>query len=239
MERTGHVEGFSLIEVLLLVGIAGVILWVVIPIGLRTRVDAQFGIVRQNCSELAAYTTQWAQKAIQAQDEQRSSATLADYYGSLAGLPHAPRVGPAPGEWVAGDIGPTNWRLLPQVENPRYTRHIKGRHLNGKRATAPEFTVEELVPPGSPIKNPFTGESVFSSANFPVEKSMEEVWAIPGAIAFGGIRENKGDWATFAFVFQGNRNTGIELDGPDTFHSGMSLQTLQGLGAGVFVARIR
>jgi hypothetical protein len=235
--------GFSILELLLIVGIVGLILWVLIPIGLRTRVDAKYGVVRQNCSELASYTSQWAQQAILAQDGQRSSATIADYYGSLAGLSRAPDLGPTPGEWVASNIGPTNWRHLPQERNLRYTRKIEGRFMNGKRSTAPETTVEDIIPLDRPILNPFTNKSIFNSANFPVEKTVakteEETWAIPGAIAFGGIRENEGGWAYFAFVFQGMGNRGIELEGQDTFLSGMNLQTIQGLRAGVFVARIR
>jgi type II secretory pathway pseudopilin PulG len=235
--------GFSFVELLLVVGIVGLILWVLIPIGLRTRVDAQYGVVRQNCSVLASYASQWVHHAIQAQDEQRSTATIADYYSSLAGISHAPELGSTPGEWVASNIGPTNWRHLSQEKNLRYTRKIEGRFMNGKRSTEPETTVEDIIPPENPILNPFTQKSIFNSANFPVEKTVakteEETWAIPGAIAFGGFRENEGGWVNFAFVFQGEQNTGIELDGQNTFLSGMNLQTIQGLRAGVFVARIR
>lgn len=227
----------------MVVGIVGIILWVIVPLGLRTRVDAHYGVVRQNCSMLSSYVSQWSQKAILAQDEQRSTATLADYYGSLAGLPHAPELGPAPGEWVASNLWPTNWRLLPQEENSRNTREIKGRFMDGKRSVAPETTVEEMIPPENPILNPFTQKSIFNTANFPIEKAVtttEEVsWAIPGAIAFGGIRETEGGWAYFSFVFQGTQNRGVALDGEDTFLTGMNLATMEGLRAGVFVARIR
>lgn len=243
LTRSENINGFSIFELLLVVGIVGLILWVLVPLGLRTRMDAQYGVVRQNCSVLASYTSQWAHYVIKAQDEQRSSATTADYYGSLAGLPHAPALGAAPGEWVASHIGPTNWRRLPLAEDARYPREIKGRFMDGRRSTAPETTVEEMIPQDNPILNPFTQKSVFNTANFPVEKKVtkkaEGNWTIPGAIAFGGIRETEGGWAYFAFVFQGTQNREIELDGEDTFLPGMSLQTMQGLRAGVFVARLR
>lgn len=237
--QTGDPEGFSLVELLVVVGVIGVMLWVLIPIGLRTRVDATYGVVRQHCSELASYTSQWAQQAIHTQDEQESCATLSDYYGSLAGLSYAPPLGAAPGEWVANGIGPNNWRRRRNGETSVQTRTVAGRFMNGKPSGAPQHTVEDIIPPDRPILNPFTNSGIFESENFPLAISDGGMGAVPGAIAFGGFREEKGSWVYFAFVFQGTDNTGTELDGADTFLDGMSPQTLRGLLNGVFAARIR
>ncbi|RZB36057.1 MAG: hypothetical protein SRB2_02562 [Desulfobacteraceae bacterium Eth-SRB2] len=237
--QTGDSEGFSLVELLLVVGVIGVMLWLLIPIGLRTRVDATYGVVRQNCSELASYTHQWAQQAILTQDEQESFATLADYYGSLAGLSHAPLLGAAPGQWVANGIGPTHWRRSRNGKNFIQTRIITGRFVNGKPSSAPQHTVEDVISPHHPIRNPFTNTGIFESENFPLPVSHGGIGAVPGAVAFGGIREKKKGWVHFAFVFQGTNNTGTQLNGPDTFFAGMNLQTLRGLQNGVFAARIR
>jgi hypothetical protein len=238
-QQTNDNEGFSLVELLMVVGVIALILWVLIPIGLRTRIDAKYGVIRQNCSELASYTSQWAHQAIMAQDQQESFATLADYYGSLAGLYHAPTSGPAPGEWIANNIGPSNWRQNRDDKNSIRMKIISGRFMNGKNPTAPENTVENIIPRHSPILNPFTNVDVFAPDNFPFPKFDDELGTVPGAIAFGGFREKKGGWVNYAFVFQGTNNTGTQLDGPDTFFSGMNVHTIEGLQKGIFAARIR
>ena len=232
-------EGFSLVELLMVVGVIGLILWVLIPIGLRTRIDAKYGVIRKNCSELASYTSQWAHQAIMAQDQQESYATLADYYGSLAGLYHAPTSGPAPGEWLADNIGPSNWRQNRDDKNSIQMKIISGRFMNGKDSTAPENCVENLIPKDRPILNPFTKVGIFESENFPSSISDGGKGPVPGSIAFGGVHEEKEGWVYFAFVFQGTSSTGTLLDGSDTFLPGMNLQTMEGLQNGIFAARIR
>jgi competence protein ComGC len=236
--QTNTNECFSLVELLIVTGIIGLMLWVMVPIGLRSRLDASYGVVRQNCTELASYTSQWVQQSIMAQDEQQSSATAADYYGSLAGLSHAPPSGPAPGEWLAG-IGPSNWRQNRDGKNPTQTRVIIGRFMNGKDSTAPENCVENLIPKDRPILNPFNKISIFDPENFPSPISDGGKGPVPGSIAFGGFHEEKEGWVYFAFVFQGISSIGTLLDGPDTFLPGMNLQTMEGLQNGIFAARIR
>ncbi len=237
--RVNSKSGFSLVELLLVVGIVGLMLWVMIPIGLRTRTDAAYGVVRQNCSELASYTSQWAERSVMAQDEQRSYATLADYYGSLAGLYGAPEIGPTPGEWVASGPAPSSWCRRHDRHHSITTRNIDGRYMNGKRSTAPETTVAEMVPASNPIINPFTNVSIFDSIHYPKPVADGGNGPVPGAIAFGGFREKAGEWVTYGFVFQGKLNAGTELNGEDTFLPGMNLHTISGLRNGVFVARLR
>jgi type II secretory pathway pseudopilin PulG len=237
-ERSGDAGGFSLVELLLVVGMVGVMLWVLIPIGLRARIEARYGVVRQHCSELASYTSQWAQQAIMAQDEERSVATLSDYYGSLAGHSLAPVLGTAQGEWVANSMGPSNWRRNRNGKDGAQGRPIDGRYMKGETPSAPEATVADMIPPSHPIVNPFTEVSVFDAKNHPRSQADGGVGPVPGAIALGGHREEAGGWVYFAFVFQGTQNAGIELDGDDTFLSEMNLKTLPGLRAGVFAARL-
>jgi hypothetical protein len=238
MDLTNHVCGFSLVELLLVVGIVGLVLWVLIPLGLRARIEAEYGVVRQHCSELASYTSQWAQQAIMAQDEERSVAALSDYYGSLAGLSQAPVQGAAPGEWVANSMGPSNWRRNGNVKDAAQGRPIDGRYMKGENPSAPEATVADLLPPSHPIVNPFTEVSVFDVKNHPRSQADGGEGAVPGAIALGGYREEAGGWVYFAFVFQGVQNAEVELDGDDTFLPHMNLETMPGLRAGVFAARL-
>lgn len=237
-EVTGDAEGYSLVELLLVLGMIGLLLWVLIPVGLRTRIDAKYGVVRQSCSELSSHVSQWVHQVISAQDEQRSTATISDYYASLAGLSHAPVLGAAQGEWVANRMGTTNWRQKRDRKDATQGRAIGGRYMNGKDSTAPETTVEDMVPQSHPILNPFNDLSVFDIQNHPRHKADGGAGPVPGAIALGGHREEAGGWVYFAFVFQGVQNTEIELDGDDTFLSEMNLKTMPGLRAGVFAARL-
>lgn len=232
-KSTQKAVGYSLVELLLVVGIIGLILWVILPVGLRARVEARYAVVRQSCSELASYTSQWAQQAILANEDLRSSATLADYYASLAGLSHAPAQGTAPGEWLANRTGPTNWR-----HNGLRGRPIDGRYLADKSFSAPESAVEDMIPPAHPILNPFTETSVFDGTNHPLPESEGGSGAVPGAIAFGCGRDETDRWVYFAFVFQGVHNRDVSLDGKDTFLPEMNLTTVSGLRAGVFAARL-
>lgn len=233
------IKGFSLVELLTVTAVIGIMLWVIVPIGLRSRVEATYGVVRQNCSELASYTNQWAQQAIMAQDDQISVATLADYYGSLAGLSESPNLGPAPGEWVADNKNPSNWRQNRDDNNYIKMKIISGRFMNGKHSTAPENTVENIIPQHRPILNPFNKINIFSTENFPLTKSDGGMGPVPGAIAFGGFQEKTEGWTYFAFVFQGADNKETKLDGSDTFLHPMNLQTMEGLQNGIFAARIR
>lgn len=238
MQKGGN-RGFSLLELLTVTALIALMLWVMIPIGLRSRIDATYSVVRQNCSELASYTSQWAQNAVLAQDEKKSVATLGDYYGSLAGLSQSPALGPAPGAWVAENTGPSNWRENRDGNNIVLRKVISGRFMNGKSSTAPENCVENIIPKDRSILNPFNKISVFNAENFPISKSDGGNGPVPGAIAFGGFREKQEGWTYFAFVFQGTNNTNIKLDENDTFLPGMSLQKMEGLHNGIFAARIR
>ena len=174
-----------------------------------------------------------------AQDDQISVATLADYYGSLAGLSQAPYLGPAPGEWVADNRNPSNWRQNRDGNNFIQMKAISGRFMNGKNSTAPENSVENLIPQHRPILNPFNKISIFSAENFPSSVSNGGRGPVPGAIAFGGFHEKTEGWAYFAFVFQGTENKETKLDGSDTFLRPMNLHTMEGLQNGIFAARIR
>ena len=220
-----------------------IFLAVIVPIGLRMHINAKYGVVRQNCTELASYAKMWAEKSIKAQDEQKSTATLKDYFASLAGLP-VPIAGKAfPGQWIAVQGGNNNWNLGAKgTATERSTTPVFGRYVNGVRDQAPLDTVEDCIPPDKTITNPFTGKNVFRAANDPVTQGE----GVAGAIAFGGVvgsmpAGSTAPWIYFGFAFQGTKpSSTINLARNDkTFHADMGLNSIPKLRNGVFLGRYR
>ena len=62
-------QGFTLIEMLLVVALMGVMLAVVLPRAVRANNEAKFSQVRQYATEIASYTMQWAQSKTSSQPE--------------------------------------------------------------------------------------------------------------------------------------------------------------------------
>ena len=146
-------QGFTLIELLLVVVIIGLSLAVIVPRAWRANVDTKYGLVRQNCSELASYGMQWAEGQLLAQTES-SAAALKDYLDSLSNT--------TTGCWIAD--GSCNWSsTTPTV--PQRTPPLC------------EANVRDIVPPEKIPRNPFNGASVFVAANDP------GATPVPGAVA--------------------------------------------------------
>lgn len=215
-------KGFTLIELLLVVVIIGLLLAVIVPRAWRANIDSKYGLVRQNCAELASWGHLWAENQIEASVEFSTTATMYNYLRSLcsgsAGDPPASM-------WVARNAA-NNWRL-----------NVAFIDIQGRTPTTPEAKVEDVVPPEKIPRNPFNGSSVFVNANDPVTTGN----VIPGAIACGvdvdPSRNPVGSWAYFAFVFQGTDSTNNALNNVATWHAGMHDQEIQGLRNGIFFAR--
>lgn len=232
-------RGFTLIELLLVIGIVAIILAVIVPMGIRANIDAKYGVVRQNCSELASFASQWVEKSIQAQNEQTSTATIKDYYASLAGAgPGEGDTFPLPGQWIAVQ-GANNWNLgASGTVDARNPVEITGRNMENNTDVAPEDVVEDIIPPDKTIRNPFTQVSVFRDPNDPETQGGP----VTGAVALGGDAEEgeANPWIYYAFAFQGTDSTTANLAGDDTsFHAGMGLDTVPKLRNGVFLGRFR
>ena len=233
--RFRNSKGFTLIELLLVVGIIGVLLAIIIPKAIRANVNAKYGIVAKNCAELKSFAVQWAEKSIRAQDESASTATLGDYYASLAGQVGG-LVGGASQQWIAVP-GANNWNMgTPPVQGGTTTVLVAGRMQQGV-AAPPEDTVEDIIPPEKAIKNPFNGVNVFRTPNDPVTQGRP----VTGAVALGFQQEAAaaGAFYYFAFAFQGTDSTTVGGGDITDFHAGSGLATIPALKNGELFARIR
>ena len=210
MKKATKNKGFTLIEILLVVVIIGVMLAVIVPRAWRANIDSKYGLVRQSCSELASFGMEWAEEQSQAQADS-DSATIKAYLDTLAG------------DWVASTA--TNWMGA--------TIGVSGR------SNIPQATVNDIVPPEKHPRNPFSGPSVFSTANNPGIQGNP----VPGAIYCGSINETTG-YQYYAFLFQGTDSTEFYLvAGERLFHGGQdnlngSLE-LEEFRNGIFFARAR
>lgn len=229
MKKLSNARGFTLIELLLVVVIIGLMLAIIVPRAWRANIDSKYGLVRQNCSELASWGQLWAEDQMEASVEYNSTCVIYNYLRSLCSSSTGAT---ALSMWVA-NTNANNWRLplTPMI-------NIAGR-VTGTGAIGPvESKVEDMVPPEKMPRNPFNGASVFSPANYP-----SGAIPIPGAIACGmdidPSRLPANSWAYFAFVFQGTDSTSTTLSAADitTFHAGMQSREITGLRNGIFFAR--
>ncbi len=232
--KTGE-KGFTLIELLLVMVIIGIMLAVIVPRAWRANVDAKYGLTRQNCTELVAFASNWAEESLLAQDAD-SGCTLFHYYATLAGYSgsSAAHSGWSYGSWIARPTG--NWA------GPSAAIIPTGRTIDSAPA-APESTVEAKVDPSKIPRNPFNGASVFVPASDPATAGH----VVPGAICCAGHGEST-DLVYFSLLFQGTDATttapgsngagGGSSGLPSTsFYAGQD-GSLAGVRNGVFMARL-
>ncbi len=221
-------RGFTLIELLLVVVIIGVMLAVIVPRAWRANVDAKYGMVRQAATELASVGVQWAENQLQGQDIQGSTAQLADYLAHIAGGSIAAAAAGA-NQWVAGSAA-SGWQA---------TGTVTGRLVGGD-ATNTSGPAREMMARDRRATNPFNGQDVFSSTNDPVTANTP----VPGAIASGYIADDEladssatTQWYYYALRFQGTDSSSTSAAVAGAYHADMASAGLNGLRAGVFMAR--
>jgi len=253
MKKRNSEKGFTLIELLLVVVIIGLMLAVIVPRAWRANIDAKYGLVRQNCSELASFGQEWAENQLLAQNETYSYATIDDYLFTLtdyvgAGVVTAYDPGSA---WVADATGgvQTNWSISGAggtAANTPGQIAVDGRTMTATTMVnltgiVPETTVEGMIPPEKVLRNPFNEVNVFQASNDPAAVGQP----VTGAIACGTVIDagpgaaGTDDWHYYGFVFQGTDVSTNTLQTTTSFYSGQDDTTLAGLRNGIFFARVR
>lgn len=215
-------------ELLLVVLIIGLIFAFIGPKLIALRIEAQYTLVRQSAVELSVSVQQWVQQSMQAQDDQRSTATIADYVASLAQRePPDYFQDPAPfsGQWIASAARPNNWNNNNiHLDQDEQRTPIYGRRMGRQRNAAPETVIEDMIPTEKEIKNPFSKKNIFRVANDPLHLKRP----VPGALAFAGVLGPDGSVA-YGFCFQGRDSTTLQWDKASTFHDGQNLLSLEGI----------
>ncbi len=126
-------KGFSLLEILVVLGIAGILFAVILPRAWRARTDTNYSLVRQAAVELGKWGMEWAERNVDAQAE-TDTCTQNDYVSTLVG-------------YTGGTDGGTDNNWFGTTAVP----------ANGCRAAAMTFTVADIMPEENQPRNPFVG----------------------------------------------------------------------------------
>ena len=232
MQDLKNEKGFTLIELLLVVIVMGLMLAVIVPRGQRATVEAKYSLVRQTCTELGSFGSNWIEQMMLAQDD-NCNASRKDYLDTL--VCRSATVGTETSAWIAFQTQ-SNWNNAGGTGN--YIPIIGRRVGGGTTDIPPEVSVEEIIDPAKTPRNPFNGTNIFNANNYSATN------VIPGAIACGTASDSStgASFNYYAFVFMGTDSTTSNADpGAADMHAGMGTDaanmTLTELRNGVFFAK--
>lgn len=140
MKSRGGQQGFSLLEILLVVVIIGILVAVVVPRAQRANTEAKYSIVRQSAQEIGNWGLEWAKRNLENQDE-GIDCIIYHYVDTLLGY--------------TGDTS-TNW-----VDDSAYANST----CPDTNTTNINAGVADIMPPDKQPRNPFNGVSYFAAGN--------------------------------------------------------------------------
>jgi len=211
--KNKYTNGFTIIELLLVIMIAGAILALVVPRAYRANVESKYTLLRQVCIELASNANKWAEQQVELQptsiDDTPVTSNIRNYMNSLAGV----------------TAGNPVWLAVPNASN--WDNTLIGVAGRGTSGTPPISSVLQMMPPDNHPKNPFNGASVFVAANNPGTLGLT-----PGAIACGWAVDAVTGLNYYALIFLGTGSATIT-----DYHAGQG-PAIVGLRNGVFINRL-
>ena len=225
IKSDGKRSGFTLIEILLVIGMIGVMLAVILPRAFRARVDTEVNMVRQSAAELGRWGMTWAERNLEGQDE-TDYCRLNNYVYSLLGFT---------GDQTVGNNG-NNWVGINENNNNSRTPYTHDAWDEGSFAdncrgtTSPDddiaYAVEEIMSPERLPRNPFNGVSYFEPPN---DGAIQ-----PGALCL--IVYTAAGIQNYYFVFQGPASDAVN-EWAAGMGSGLNLSSAEARN-GIFVARL-
>lgn len=131
-------DGFTLLEILVVLGIVGILFAIILPRAWRARVDANFSLIRQAAVELGSWGMEWSERNLTAQDEY-DSCTTNDYFVSLLGYTGGKLNAATHNNWFGTVNG-----LIPGCRSTGSSNPVS-------------FTAADIMPQENQPRNPFTG----------------------------------------------------------------------------------
>ncbi|MCK5098465.1 MAG: hypothetical protein KAR45_10205, partial [Desulfobacteraceae bacterium] len=192
---------------------------VILPRAFRARVETKYELLRQTGTELASWANEWAARELETQPPVATS-ELNHYMQTLAETGGA-------FDWISDTSNNSNWQS--PFEN------IPNRGGAGV-SSPPNTSVMDIMPQNKILLNPFSGLSIFQSANNPALSGN----AITGAMAGASMPDGTADY--YALIFQGTDSANIA--GADTFYAGQdkysdpasnNADRMQGLRSGIYI----
>lgn len=202
-------KAFSLLELLLVLGIAGILFAVILPRAWRARSDAQYNLIRQAAAELGKWSMEWSERNLEYQTED-DTCLLNDYLDSLVGYVGGKRTASVHNNWF-GTINTMTAGSCRDAANP----------VN--------FTVAGIMPGDIQPRNPFTGLVYLHGAH---DGSKTE----PGLLYLGSFQDSEG-LNNYYLIFTG-ADAVSATDWHAGMGDGVP-PTYAGLRNGVFVARVK
>ena len=202
-------KAFSLLEILVVLGIAGILFAVILPRAWRARSDANYSMVRQAAVELGKWGIEWSERNLAAQEE-ADTCSADDYINSLIGYIGGKDGTPADNNWFGTVNDMTAGCRAPDTLN---------------KVT---FTVADIMPQENPLRNPFTGLTYLHPGH---DGSRIE----PGLLYLASIPED--GFNNYYFIFTGAEATSA-TDWYAGMGDGLP-PSFAGVRNGVFVARVK